>query len=121
MSLMEHDTHSAADDTVGGRISLARESAGLSMPDAARSLGILDETWTAWECDRDLPRGSRLTMMAGLLAVSPSWLLAGVGQGPVERPAADDGAGWQEALQQASREVSALNRRLARIEATLGA
>ena len=73
------------DDTLGGRISIAREACGLSAPDAARRLGVLPASWNAWERDRDVPRASRLTMMAGVLGVSPSWLLTGLGHGPVEQ------------------------------------
>jgi len=117
--MRETDVCRAADDTVGGRISLAREIAGLTISEAARGLGIQQDTWAAWECDRDQPRGNRLTMMAGLLAVSPSWLLAGVGQGPIDRPDKDFGLDWRDVLRQAAREVAALNRRIARLEATL--
>ncbi|KAB2860436.1 MAG: transcriptional regulator, partial [Bauldia sp.] len=36
----------AAQDTLGGRISLAREMAGLSEAEAARRLGVLAQSWT---------------------------------------------------------------------------
>lgn len=74
--------NSAEEDTLGGRISAAREAAGLSMEEAAIRLGVQSDTWRAWECDRDVPRANRLTTMAGVLGVSPSWLLAGFGTGP---------------------------------------
>ena len=71
-----------SDDTVGGRISYAREVAELEMSEAARHLGVMTSTWRAWECDRDTPRANRLFMMAGILGVTPVWLLAGKGPGP---------------------------------------
>ena len=57
----------AADDTLGGRISLAREAAGLGMAEAASRLGVQKVSWQAWECDRAAPRANRLTTMAGIL------------------------------------------------------
>ncbi|BCH23717.1 transcriptional regulator [Mesorhizobium sp. L-8-10] len=85
MMARKDDADFAQDDTLGGRISLAREAARLTMAQAARRLGVQTASWKAWECDRADPRSNRLAMMAGLLGVSPSWLLTGVGSGPVER------------------------------------
>ena len=108
----------ADEDTLGGRISYCREAAGLSIVDAAARLGVLTESWDAWERDRDVPRGNRLTMMAGLLGVSPSWLLTGSGAGPVERPA-DSAEDLMQAFRQTSEEVAALNRRMQEIADSL--
>jgi HTH-type transcriptional regulator, cell division transcriptional repressor len=80
---------SAEDDTVGGRISLAREAAQLSIAQAARRLGVKTASWKAWENDSAAPRSNRLTMMAGILGVSPSWLLMGRGTGPSASPASE--------------------------------
>ena len=80
-----NDTTPHRDDTLGGRISTAREACGLSATDAARRLGVLPASWNAWERDRDVPRANRLAMMAGVLGVSPSWLLSGLGHGPLEQ------------------------------------
>lgn len=108
--------HRAAEDTLGGRISFARESAGLSEEEAARRLGVLAESWIAWERDRDAPRANRLATMAGILGVSLSWLIGGAGDGPQDRPASDgpsdDRAELLRELRQASRDVAALNRRM---------
>jgi transcriptional regulator with XRE-family HTH domain len=106
------------DDTLGGRMSLCRESAGLTVAEAASRLGVLVESWEAWERDRDVPRSNRLTMMAGLLGVSPSWLLSGQGAGPVERvdsPPED----FLQAVKDASQEVAALNKRIDDLAASL--
>ena len=114
--MYEHDT--ACDDTLGGRISFCREVVGFTVAQAARRLGVMMQSWNAWECDRDMPRGSRLTMMAGLLGVSPSWLLTGMGTGPVER-GADSSADLMHAFRQTSAEVAALNRRMKEIAESL--
>ncbi len=69
-------------DTVGGRISRARSACGLSVKDVAWRLGIKMATVSAWEHDRSEPAAHRLTTLAGLLNVSLSWILYGVGIGP---------------------------------------
>ena len=71
-----------SDDTVGGRMSYAREIAEMDISEAAGRLGVMTSTWRAWERGRDTPRANRLFMMAGILGVTPVWLLAGRGPGP---------------------------------------
>lgn len=78
------DFESEFDDTIGGRIFRAREAAELSVGQLARQLGVKSQTLQAWENDRSLPRANRLMRMAGLLGVSPTWLLVGQGESPVE-------------------------------------
>jgi transcriptional regulator with XRE-family HTH domain len=84
--MAEHTLWSEARDrdTLGGRIRRAREAAGLSGAQLARRLGVKTETVTGWETGRTEPRANRLTMLAGFLAVSPTWLLHGVGESPVQ-------------------------------------
>lgn len=69
-------------DTVGGRISRAREASGLSVKDVAWRLGVRIATINAWERDRSQPGSHSLTKIAGLLQVSLSWIVYGVGIGP---------------------------------------
>ena len=69
-------------DTVGGRISRARNARGLSVKDVAWRLGVKMATVNAWERDRSEPAAHRLTNLAGLLNVSLSWILYGVGSAP---------------------------------------
>lgn len=71
-------------DTLGGRLSRARESAGYAESKFARTLGIKKQTLLSWETDRSEPRANRLIMIAGLLGVSPAWLLHGIGESPQE-------------------------------------
>ncbi len=69
-------------DTMGGRLLRARDAAGMSINELARRLGVQVTTVQAWENDRSQPRANRLSMLAGVLHVSLSWLLHGVGSGP---------------------------------------
>lgn len=74
-------------DTIGGRLSRAREAAALSVKELAWRLGVKVATINAWECDRSQPGANRMNTLAGLLGVSLSWLLHGIGMAPVEREA----------------------------------
>lgn len=76
-------------DTMGGRLSRARDAIGLSTAQLARRLGVQTSTIQAWESDRSQPRANRLSMLAGVLNVSPSWLLHGVGTSPAEDTRSD--------------------------------
>jgi transcriptional regulator with XRE-family HTH domain len=71
-------------DTMGGRLLRARDGADLSIDELATRLGVKPSTVQAWENDRSQPRANRLQMLAGMLNVSLSWLLYGVGAGPSE-------------------------------------
>lgn len=67
--------------TFGDRVAAAREAAGMSQAQLARRLGIKKATLLAWEQDLSEPRANKLTMMAGVMNVSMSWLLTGEGEG----------------------------------------
>ncbi len=69
-------------DTLGGRISRARDGLNLSTAQLARRLGVKSNTVHDWETDRSEPRANRVTMLAGVLGVSPTWLLTGIGESP---------------------------------------
>lgn len=84
-----HDTaHIYSDvpdrDTMGGRLSRARDAAGMTVAELAGRLGVKSSTIQAWESDRSQPRANRLTMLAGVLNVSLSWLLHGIGASPAD-------------------------------------
>jgi transcriptional regulator with XRE-family HTH domain len=72
-------------DTFGGRFSRARDASGLSIKDLAWQLGVKMATINAWETDRSQPGSHRLTKLSGMLGVSLSWLLHGIGIGPIDR------------------------------------
>ncbi|MDQ0319986.1 transcriptional regulator with XRE-family HTH domain [Pararhizobium capsulatum DSM 1112] len=69
-------------DTLGGRIWRARDSLGMSARELADRLGVHVDTVSGWERDRSEPRTSRLFMLAGMLGVTPAWLIAGLGDAP---------------------------------------
>lgn len=69
-------------ETLGGRIVHAREAQDLTTSQLARRLGVKTETLQGWETDRAEPRPNRLLTLAGMLSVSPTWLLTGEGTSP---------------------------------------
>ncbi|MCR9134557.1 MAG: helix-turn-helix domain-containing protein [Alphaproteobacteria bacterium] len=69
-------------DTMGGRISRAREDMHITSSQLARRLGVKSNTVRDWENDRAEPRANRVVMLAGVLGVSPTWLLTGFGDAP---------------------------------------
>ncbi|PSJ59792.1 helix-turn-helix domain-containing protein [Pseudaminobacter soli (ex Li et al. 2025)] len=76
-------------DTIGGHLSKARDVSGMSAKQLALRLGVKTSTIKAWESDRSQPGAHRLNTLCGLLSVSVSWVLHGVGAAPVE--AEDEG------------------------------
>ncbi len=75
-------------DTMGGRLSRAREAKSMTVGQVATRIGVKAQTISAWESDRSEPRANRLVMLAGFLGVTPTWFMHGVGQAPLE---VDDG------------------------------
>jgi len=75
--------------TLGERISVARERAGLSQDDLAKALAVKSGTLDDWENDASEPRANRMTLLGGILGVSAGWLLYGIGEG-VPAPSDDD-------------------------------
>jgi len=72
--------------TFGDRVAGAREAAGLSQSELARTLGVRKDTVQSWEEDRSEPRANKLSSMAGVLNVSIMWLLTGEGDGMTAPP-----------------------------------
>ncbi len=70
------------DTTLGGRISMAREASELSVGQVVKRLGVKSTTYAAWEADRSEPRANKLVALAGILNVSPPYLLSGLGEQP---------------------------------------
>ncbi len=77
-------------DTLGGRLSRAREAKNASLVQIAKLVGVEAKTLKAWESDRTVPRSNRLAMLAGALGISVSWLLYGRGASPMEEPVFSD-------------------------------
>ena len=123
MTEMTNDWYSPEASTFGDRLQAAREAAGLSQESLAKRLGVKTKTLRNWEEDIAEPRANRLTMMAGVLGVSITWLLHGEGEGidaPEETPSVDPGVldllGEVRALQVQMRGNA---ERLARLEKAL--
>ncbi|MEP3047450.1 MAG: helix-turn-helix domain-containing protein [Roseibium sp.] len=77
----------SSDYTLGERICKARDISGLSTAQLARRLGIKTSTLHSWESDRSEPRSNKLILLAGVLNVSPTWLLVGRGTPPIAEDA----------------------------------
>ncbi|MEM1039254.1 MAG: helix-turn-helix domain-containing protein [Pseudomonadota bacterium] len=77
-------------DTLGGRLLRARVAMNLSSSDIAKQIGVKKQTLEAWETDRSEPRSNKLTTLSGLLGVSPTWLLYGVGSSPQSETVSDE-------------------------------
>ena len=72
------------DTTLGGRVFLAREAASLTVSQVINRLGVRKATYLAWEADRSEPRANKLVALAGILNVSPTYLLSGLGRAKVQ-------------------------------------
>ncbi len=83
MTAMMEECDYYGDDvsTLGERISVARDRSGLSESELAARLAVQRQTIDAWEGDGAEPRANKLSMLAGILGVTPAWLLTGAGDG----------------------------------------
>ena len=61
---------------------MARETSGLSVDQVVKRLGVRATTYEAWEADRSEPRANKLVALAGILNISPPYLLSGLGKQP---------------------------------------
>ncbi len=109
--------------TFGDRVAGAREAAGMTQAQLARSLGVKKATVVAWEDDLSEPRANKLSMMAGMLNVSIMWLITGEGDG-TEAPHLvgsnqDDLQPLLAEIRAIRGEMRASAERLARVEKTL--
>ena len=74
------------DTTLGGRVFQAREAAGMTVAQVINRLGVRKVTYMAWEADRSEPRANKLVALAGILNVSPTYLLSGLGRATPQPP-----------------------------------
>jgi len=84
----ECDYYGDSVSTLGERISVAREHAGLSEDELAERLAVQRRTIDDWEGDGAEPRANKLVMLAGILGGRRAWLITGAGDG-VPAPDAD--------------------------------
>ncbi len=64
-------------ETIGKRISHARENKSYSIKQLAQRIGVKADTVEAWEHDERDPRANRLLNLAGALDVNFAWLMIG--------------------------------------------
>jgi transcriptional regulator with XRE-family HTH domain len=74
------------DTTLGGRVFQAREATGMTVAQVVSRLGVRRATYMAWEADRSEPRANKLVALAGILNVSPTYLLSGLGRASPQPP-----------------------------------
>ena len=119
----DSDWYSDDAATFGDRLTATREAAGLDVEGLATRLGVKITTLEAWEHDVKEPRANRLQMLAGMLGVSLTWLLTGLGDGlsaPTEEPSTDvDTRALLADLRDLRLSIAASADRLARLEKRL--
>jgi transcriptional regulator with XRE-family HTH domain len=71
-----------ADADVGSRIEEARVAAGIDRETLGAQVGVDLETISTWESGEGAPRSNQLVAIAGILGVSPPWLMIGHGESP---------------------------------------
>jgi transcriptional regulator with XRE-family HTH domain len=71
-------------DTIGKRITYARESKNYDINQLSERVGVKAETLLAWEADERDPRANRLLRLAGALDVGFAWLMVGQEYAPDE-------------------------------------
>jgi transcriptional regulator with XRE-family HTH domain len=108
MFLTEDKEHSGSEDTLGGRIVYAREAQDLTTSQLARRMGVKTETLQEWETDRAEPRSNRLLTLAGMLNVSPTWLLTGAGESPADALTATEMMHIRESVERMREQVLAV-------------
>lgn len=64
-------------NTLAERIQHARTASQLSVMEVSRLIAVKPDTYKHWESGSSEPRINKLTTLAGVLAVSPGWLLTG--------------------------------------------
>ena len=92
---------------------------GLSIAQLARRIGVKSETLGYWETDRDEPRANKLVTLAGVLNVSPTWLLCGRGEGPADSLVATEMMKIRSTIRRLRESMLAVNDELAEIEQRL--
>ncbi len=113
-------TTRSSEYTLGERICKARDASSLSTAQLARRLGIKTSTLQSWESDRSEPRSNKLVLLAGVLNVSPTWLLVGRGTPPfAEEPASADLDSMKVALDRIQKQAQALADEIAGLQERL--
>ncbi|MDX1604851.1 MAG: helix-turn-helix domain-containing protein [Candidatus Competibacterales bacterium] len=108
-------------DNLGQRIEQARAAKGLSRAELSDHLGVKNTTLKSWERNQSQPRANRLITLAGLLGVSPLWLLEGETEGSTSGAPlrSDPLSQLQRKLARAIQQQQAISATLQEIEADL--
>lgn len=77
--------HDLGMNTIGKRIALKREQAGLNQSELARRLKLTPQSVQKWEAEESIPRGRRLEEIAAALSTTTAYLVAGI-EGVVHTP-----------------------------------
>ncbi len=77
--------HDLGMNTIGKRIALKREQAGLNQSELARRLKLTPQSVQKWEAEESIPRGRRLEEIAAALSTTTAYLVAGI-EGVVHAP-----------------------------------
>ena len=112
-------TPSQDESSIGRRIVQARQAAGLTTAQLARRLGIRGATLSNWESDKSQPRANRMTMLAGVLNVSPTWLLTGFGEEPSGTQGDSELAAVRSSLLELKDQLATMAERVERLAARL--
>lgn len=121
----DQDWYSEETATFGDRLAAAREAAGLTQKELSQRMGIKTGTLRNWEEDLSEPRANRLSIFAGILGVSLSWLLTGEGEGVLapqeDEPVSQDISALLTDLRAVRAQMAQANDRLALLEKRLRA
>lgn len=103
--------------TIADRLIEARETAGLTIEEAARLAAVSSRTLKNWESGKSTPRPNKLQMLAGVLSVSLLWLLGG----QEEHEPTDIRMSRLDVLEQKVNRLSELQREMAVISGEIAA
>jgi transcriptional regulator with XRE-family HTH domain len=107
-------------DTLGGRLNRARDAKNSSLAEVAKLAGVEVKTLEAWECGKEEPRSNRLMMLAGILGISPSWLLFGRGTSPSPEPTSATAESIELQLSHLKVQLKKITTKIKRVEDSFG-
>ncbi len=116
LTTLTEESDQADTGTLASRIVKARKAIGLTTAELAQRLGVRTATLAAWEAGKSEPRTNRLTMLAGLLSVSPTWLLCGRGTAPAETSGGEDVSALKTTITELRSMLSAVGEHVHRLE-----
>jgi len=119
MAVADLSTKTNDVDTLGGRLSRARDAKNSSVDQVAGLVGVEAKTLKAWESDQAAPRANRLSMLAGALGISQSWLLFGRGTSPKEKSTSANVESIKHQLNQLKVEQQKINTEIKILEDSL--